>query len=228
MVNTVPASPPPSNVLPYRTLREFVQTRLADDLRSADVRPGQRLVEAELAERYGVSRGPVREAIRALEGQGLVRFTSNKGAVASILSTTQVREIYDMRIELEGLAARRAAPLVTDPWLAALSLSLAQMDEVLDAADVWLRLNDAFHGTVYALTGLDRLCGLIADLMATIQPYARLYLDLPGRLADTHADHHLLVQALADRDPARAEAITQEHLRRSADIIVKAVEHARF
>ena len=211
--------------LAYRTLREFVQQRLTNDLRSAFLRPGQRLIETDLAERYGVSRGPVREAIRALEGQGLVRFTSNKGAIASTLSSAQVREIYDMRIALESLAARRAALAVSPAALAHLSALLRRMDEAVDAPAVWIELNDAFHAAIYALTSLSRLRGLIADLTATIQPYALLYVELPGRLADTHADHHRILEALRDRDPARAEAVTRDHLQRAADIIVEFLEH---
>lgn len=207
----------------YRTLREIVQERLVQDIVEARLKPGQKLVEADLAQTYGVSRGPVREAIRALEGQGLVHFASNRGVVVTSLYKQQIREIYEIRIELEGLAARLAAQHITTELVDLLRQFLDRMDASTASAETWIGLNDEFHLTLYRASERPRLCGLISDLMATIQPYARLYVDRPDRLADTHADHHLLLQAAAARDPERCEAIAQLHLRRAAEIIVDMV-----
>lgn len=212
----------------YRTLREIIQDRLTADIVHARLRPGQKLVEVELARVYGVSRGPVREALRALEGQGLVRLLSNRRAVVTRLTSDQLRELYDIRIELDGLAARLAAPALTDRDIAHLEHLLVQMDRSLGNLDAWLAFNDTFHLTLYRASGRSRLCALIEDLMAAIQPYARLYVNLPGRAMDTHADHHLLLASAKARDAMRLEAQTQEHLARAAAIIVDHVRQAEL
>ena len=221
---TVDSRPRPTGArADFKTLREIVQERLLDDILNARLKPGQKLVETELAQTYEVSRGPIREAMRALEGQGYVRFFASRGAVVSSLTKAQLREVYDIRAELDGLATRLAVAVISEPELTALEGLLQEMDRSGQAGDIdtWLRLNDQFHMTLYRASGSERLCGLIADLMGAIRPYVRLFLDLPGHLTDTHADHALILGAAKARDVARAELLTKEHLRRAADTLVE-------
>lgn len=209
----------------YWSLRELVQGQLTEDIQGARLRPGQKLVETELAQLYGVSRGPVREAIRALEGQGLVQFVSNRGAVVSSLTPDDVQEIYAIRVELDGLAAHLATPLISDDQTAILGSLVERMDAAQQegATKTFVSLNDQFHLRLYCASGRLRLCNLIEDLMGTVLPYALLYVTLPDRLADTHADHRLILEAVRAGDADQAEALTQEHLRRSAKLIVELV-----
>lgn len=204
----------------FRPLREIVQAQLLHDIVRGKLPPGDRLNETRLAQAYGVSRGPVREALRALEGQGLVRFVANKGAVLTRLGPTDVQDIYAIRIELEGLAARHGASRISDQGITRMRRLVDRMDASTDTSARWLTLNNKLHMTLYQASGNARLCALIADQMTTLQPYTAFYLDIPGRLMDTHSDHRLLLDAVARRDAERSELVTEEHLRRAAAILV--------
>ena len=190
---------------------------------AAASRPGQKLNETHLAQAYGVSRGPVREALRALEGQGLVRFVANRGAVVSRLSRTDVQEIYQIRIELEGLAARLGAARISDKQLARMRQLVGQMDTSTADHPRWLALNNELHMTLYQASENARLCALITDQMRTLQPYMAYFLEIPGRLLDTHSDHRLLLDAVARRDADQSELVTEDHLSRAAAILVSAI-----
>jgi len=207
----------------FRPLREIVQAQLLNDIVRGKLPPGDRLNETRLAHAYGVSRGPVREALRALEGQGLVRFVANKGAVVTRLNSTDVQEIYDIRIELEGLAARFGAARISDQGVARMRRLVERMDASTNASARWLTLNNELHMTLYQASGNARLCALIADQMTTLQPYTTFFLELPGRLMDTHSDHRLLLDAVAHHDAKRSELVTEEHLRRAAAILVSMI-----
>ncbi len=217
-MHSAPVVPSPSPA--YRPLREIVQSQLLRDIVSGAFAPGLKLNETHLAQAYGVSRGPVREALRALEGQGLVRFVANRGAVVSRLSRTDVQEIYQIRIELEGLAARLGATHISDERIARMRQLVDQMDASTEVSARWLALNNQLHMTLYEAADNARLCALIADQMRTLQPYMAYFLDIPGRLLDTHSDHRLLVDAVARHDARQSELVTEDHLGRAAAIIV--------
>jgi DNA-binding GntR family transcriptional regulator len=204
----------------FRPLREIVQSQLLHDILSGTLAPGEKLNETHLAQTYGVSRGPVREALRALEGQGLVRFVANRGAVVSRLSRTDVQEIYQIRIELEGLAARLGATRISDERIARMRGLVRQMDASIGDTARWLALNNELHMVLYAAAGNSRLCALIGDQMRTLQPYMAYFLEIPGRLLDTHSDHRLLLEAVARHDANQSELVTEDHLSRAAAIIV--------
>lgn len=205
----------------YRTLRELVQEALLRDIVRGNLKPGQRVVEAELEERYGVSRGPIREALRALEGQGLIQSRSNKGVFIASLSRAEIQEIYELRIELEGLAARFAATMSLTEQLAKMETLQEEMSKHIDDPHEWLTLNNEFHLTFYRASGRDRLCTYINDLMNAVEPYIHLYLDLPGQLISTHTEHGPLLAAARNGDGALCEEITQAHLRRAAEVIIE-------
>jgi DNA-binding GntR family transcriptional regulator len=213
------SSPPPA----FRALREIVQSQLLHDILSGSFSPGQKLNETHLAQAYGVSRGPVREALRALEGQGLVRFVANRGAVVSRLSRTDVQEIYQIRIELEGLAARLGATRISDKQIARMRQLVDEMDASTAVSARWLTLNNQLHMVLYEASENARLCALITDQMRTLQPYMAYFLEIPGRLLDTHSDHRLLVDAVARHDANQAELLTEDHLGRAAAIIVSVI-----
>jgi DNA-binding GntR family transcriptional regulator len=207
----------------YRTLREMAQEAIFRDIVEGVLKPGHKLVEADLVELYGISRGPIREALRALEGQGLVRADSNRGAVVSRLSRQETREILEIRFELEGLAARIAASKCTDDHLRQLEDLQAAMTARLGEPSEWLALNNEFHLTLYAASERPRLCRLIEEMMTTVEPYLRTFIDAPDRLLHTHADHALIIEAARVRDGARCERETRWHLQRAAEIILSLV-----
>ena len=204
----------------YRTLRQIVQEALFEDIMQGRFKPGERLVEAELTELYGVSRGPLREAIRTLEGQGLVKSISNKGVVVTQLTRREVQEIYEIRISLECLATRLAVPNLTEAQLTQIENILNKMTDSTADPKQWLRLNNDYHLALYAAADRPRLCNYLDELMKAVELYVRRFLDLPGKLLDTHADHHLIFETAKKRDVEQCEKYMKMHLESGAKIII--------
>jgi len=152
-----------------------------------------------------------------------VRFVANRGAVVTRLSHTDVHEIYQIRIELEGLAARLGAARISDKQVARMRQLVRQMDASTADHARWLALNNELHMTLYAASENARLCALITDQMRTLQPYMAYFLEIPGRLLDTHSDHRLLLDSVARRDADQSELVTEDHLSRAAAILVSAI-----
>ena len=197
----------------YRTLHQIVLEELRDDIATGVFPPGYKLNEPELAARYGVSRGPIREALRLLEGPGLVRVVAGKGATVTRLTRDEIAEIYDIRLELEGLGARIGTRHIDDRSLRRMKTLVARMGSSLASPLTWIKLNDEFHMTLYQASGMNQLCYLIKDLTDRVLPYVHLYISGPQILEKTHPDHPLLYEAVAARNEALAEKITREHLR---------------
>lgn len=198
------------------SLAERVVTDLRGAILDGRMRPGEKISDARIAEAMGVSRAPVREAIRHLAAQGLVREEARRGAFVTSLSRTGVHEIYDCRRALEGFAAQ---------WLAlnAPSETLSELDEIVRGMDKVSRKGDRealaavdqrFHGQLCALPGnswLTRLYSVISDQMLMILNVntAAHPLDDPTEMAAIHTP---IVKAIAAGDPKRAAAAVQEHL----------------
>jgi len=203
----------------YRTLRELVQRALFEDILHNKYRPGDRLVETQLAAAYGVSRAPVREAIRALEEQGLLRSITNKGVVVSRPTPREIHEVYEIRFELESMGARLGAPNLTDEHLDRMELLASEMTQVFEEPREWLKLNNEFHLTLYRASERTRLCEMISELINVSEPYNRLFLDQPGTVVGNNADHDLLLAAARSRDGEECAAITRRHLQHATEYI---------
>jgi DNA-binding GntR family transcriptional regulator len=203
----------------YRTLRELVQEQIIEDIVKGRLVPGDRIVETELSETYGVSRGPIREALRDLGGQGLVVFESNRGAYVATLTRKQIRELYEIRLELEALAARLGAATAGEDTVRKMAELLEQMHASIDEPREWLRLNNAFHLTLYEASGRSLLCTLIRDLMTKMSLYLHLHAELSGQLADIQDEHRLLVAAVQNGDPETAAEITRRHMAAAVSLI---------
>ena len=203
----------------YRTLRELVQEQIIEDIVKGRRAPGERIVETELSEAYGVSRGPIREALRDLGGQGLVVFESNRGAYVATLTRKEIRELYEIRLELEALAARLGAASAGEETVRCMAELLEQMNAAIDEPREWLRLNNAFHLTLYEASGRVVLCTMIRDLMTRMSLYLHLHAELSGQLAAIQDEHRLLVAAVKAADAETAAEITRRHMAGAVSLI---------
>lgn len=199
---------------------------LADALRDLIARgelpDGARLVERELAERYAVSRVPLREAIQRLEREGLVQTQRHRGAVVRTLSAQDVREIYALRMLLEGDAIARAAQQIDDLTLARAERVHRQLGEAATPARQHA-LNLEFHEILYGACGNARQLQAIRDLRIQIERYERLQRRV---LADTPAfqiEHDAILRACRARDGAHARAMTEAHLASARDLVLRLV-----
>ncbi|MGB5557289.1 MAG: GntR family transcriptional regulator [Paracoccaceae bacterium] len=196
--------------------------RLLEEISRGDLLPGTRLRETELAERLGISRTPVREAIRQLETDGLVAHIPRQGATIRVLDYTEVIELYEMRAVLEGTAARLAARAASDlelDELAALNNELAAAPDARTAYE----LNRQFHMTLLDAAKnryLIRSVNALQKTLLIIGPSTLTEADRASQAVKEHAD---LLDALKERDGTRAEALMRAHIEAAHRVRLKAL-----
>lgn len=216
-------SRPPRAVAPA-TRDGNASARVADALREAIVGgeypPGSRIRQEEIAERFGASRVPVREALKALEADGLVTLVANTGAWVTQLSLAECEEVYQTRERVEPLLLRYSAPHLDDAELDELERLAERMAETSDVEE-FLRLDREFHQRSYAGADTLVLGDLVRRLWNTTQPYRRAYtlmIDAHSQRI-VHDEHHMLVTALRDHDIDTAERVIEGHIRRTRRLL---------
>lgn len=197
------------------TSAELVYASLRTAITNGSLMPGQRLVEARLAERLGVSRAPLREAMRVLASEGLLTNLPRRGVMVALMQKSDAAEVYGLRIALESWAAREASRLATDADLASLRSLVAQMRRSSDTADleVLSETDVAFHRRICEIAGNQRLVRVWTGILGQIRLLSRqvlgtLYVDL-HRVPQRHL---LIVEALEQRDLQLAETLVREHI----------------
>jgi|TARA_B100000378_G_scaffold173290_1_gene139713 DNA-binding GntR family transcriptional regulator len=199
-----------------RTLQgEGVYDRLCEQIRSGTIRPGARLTETELAARLGVSRTPVREAIRRLEADGLVDHQPRSGAVVRQLAYPEIMELYEMRTVLEGTAARLSARAASPMELEALRSINAEMARAVEDAARLVRLNRQFHARLLDAARNRFLLRAAASVENTLLILGPSAMAAPERARQAVEEHEAVLDALAARDGQRAEAAMREHMERA-------------
>lgn len=194
--------------------------RLLDEIRSGALVPGARLREIELAERLGISRTPVREAIRQLEADGLVAHLPRQGATIRSLDHAEVVELYEMRAVLEGTAARLAARAASDIELAelvALNAELAAAPAGAQAREV----NRIFHRTLIEAARNRFLIKAMSALQKTLLILGPTTLAEPERAASAFVEHGAVLTALLARNGAEAELAMRAHVEAALSARIK-------
>jgi DNA-binding GntR family transcriptional regulator len=198
-------------------------TRLARAIAEAIVdgalTPGARLDEAGLASRYGVSRTPVREALRNLAASGLVEHRPHRGAVVALPDAPRLLGMFELMAELEATAARFAALRMGPAARRALATLHEEAASVMRAGDpaTYEGLNLRFHHAIFEGSGNPFLEETAQAMRVRIRPFSRGQFNLDGRLMLSHAEHGEIVTAIAQGDAARAEAAMRVHVRRIAE-----------
>lgn len=185
--------------------------RLLEDIRSGTLAPGARLRETDLAERLGISRTPVREAIRQLEADGLVIHLARQGATIRTLDHAEVVELYEMRAVLEGTAARLAARAASDMELAELSALNSEL-AAAPAGPQARELNRQFHRTLLDAARNRFLLKSMSALQKTLLILGPSTLVESGRVTSAVAEHAAVLTALEARDGIAAEAAMRGHV----------------
>ncbi len=192
---------------------------VTDGLREAIVRgvlaANAPLRQEELALAFGVSRMPVREALRQLEAEGFLMSVPHRGAVVAELSPDEAREIDRIRAALEVLALRLSLPNLLDHEIDAAAAVLEHMD-VPGGATAWTALNEEFHTKLYVRAGSPRLLGLIASQYASLARYTDLHLRVIDYQAQAQ-EHRSLVCLCRNRDLGAAEQLLAAHIRQSGE-----------
>jgi DNA-binding GntR family transcriptional regulator len=196
-----------------QTAQDHVLASMREQILSGALPPGTRLRQEKLAERFGTSRIPVREALRALEYEGLVRSSPYRGFTVTELDADDIEEVYDLRVVLEGHAVRLAVPLMTDEDLRDLEELYAVM-VAAEPGEAQLDARERFYTRLYSMSGRPRLVGLIARLR---QEVAR---SLRWPTLQHAPDHHeAFFEAIRAGDAERAASQLASHYRRVAILI---------
>jgi DNA-binding GntR family transcriptional regulator len=207
-----------------QALRHRIVSVLKRLIISGELQPGDRVLEADLAERLGVSRGPVREAFHQLEQEGLLVSSPHRGTFVATLPEDEIEEIYFLRAHLEGYAAKRVAAERRDEALPLLESLVQQMRSAAAAGDL-PRLADLdlqFHETMLRLSGYEHLLRLWRSMDGLIRARTYVAIGEPSRASlveYTPTSHLPIVEAIRSGDPARAEQSVHQHILEVKDLI---------
>jgi DNA-binding GntR family transcriptional regulator len=198
-----------------------VADRLRDDILARAFPPGERLIELELTERYGVGRAAIRAALVELDSEGLVQRETNRGATVRRISVTEAVEITQARAALEGLIARLAAERATNAECDDLRAVVADMTEAVAAGDSvgYSKLNRRLHGTLCTVARHRVADDLVANLRHRAAHHQFRLVLVPGRAEESLGQHRAIVEAVVAGDGEAAEAAMRDHLASVIDVL---------
>lgn len=204
-----------------RTTAELVLERLQREVVTGQLKPGQRLVERELTERYRVSRTPLREALKRLVASGLATNVPYRGVAIRQLSHGFARDIYDLRVGIEGLGAYLAALRATQDDLDSLQHLFDRIDEASarDERDEVLVLNLEFHRAIARATRNALLVEKVEELWVNINLVRASAWQGTMRTQGSRREHELILRAILARDPEGARHATESHVRSSWQLV---------
>ena len=187
---------------------------LRDAILSGEYLPGERLVEAQLCERFGISRFTVRAALQDLAADGLVKVERNRGAHVRKVTLDEAVEITEVRMVLEGLVAARAAARVTDAQASELDEIGLLMRRAVGAGEFrrYGDLNQRLHGLIRGIAGHHTADTIIETLRGQLVRHQFMISLHPGRPAISLPQHERIIEAIRERDPKAAESAMREHI----------------
>jgi len=201
---------------------ETIAAALTRDITAGLLPPGTDLLQTDLAARFQVSRIPIRDALQRLAVEGLVTVTPNRGARVIRLTAKEIREVYDLRVLLEGDLLARAIPQMTEQDL--MQIEVAQERSNLEArTDRWAEGDWVFHKTLYAPAARARQLDLIQSLRRTCQIHIAAYRKLPDQTSRWLEDHGALVDGCRAKDTDYAKRVLQLHLRAACQALLNAL-----
>jgi DNA-binding GntR family transcriptional regulator len=205
------------------TTSDLIAETLREEILRGDFPSGAALRQEELAARFAVSRLPVRDALLRLEAQGLVEVVPNRGAFVVALSASEVREIYEMRVLLEGDLLERAVPLMSvDAWR---RIDAARAESARSAGGPeWFEGDWRFHRALYEPAGRPRQLATIEQLRATVARYQVAHDALPAHTTEWLADHDAIVESCRARASVAARRRLVEHIQRAMEAVVARIE----
>jgi DNA-binding GntR family transcriptional regulator len=200
--------------IPGVTLAESLRQQLEGAIAAGHLEPGSRLDEQEIAQRFGVSRTPVREAFRLMAANNLVELRGRQGATVRAIKAEALIEMFQVMAELEGLCARLASRRVSQAWgneISEIHQKLISAGETGDI-DVFYDVNQEFHEAIYEASRNAFLADQTRKLRNQVAAYRRRVTRMPNRIADTVREHEAIMQAILAHDPERAHSTMRDHV----------------
>ena len=219
----------PINLDSYQPLREAVCESLRNAIRTGKLEPGERLMEVQLAEELGISRTPIREAIRKLEQEGYVIMLPRRGTYVSSVTVHDVQEIFEIRTALESLSCGLAARRIESEELEKLQKLLQLIEGYIEDNDIdnIVKTDIEFHGLLYQVSRNERLGVVINNLKEQLARFRKLSMSYPGRLEETLEEHREMVEAIANGSVTAAREAAERHMERAEETLLKAMKKQR-
>jgi len=211
-----------------KSLHEEVARHIREMIRTGVLNKGDRIMEKELSANLGISRTPLREALRGLASEGLVNVIPHRGAYVTKPSVHDIREMFEVMSLLEGYCARKAAEGMSADELDTLQNLHNDLERHYENRDAqcYLEVNHEFHCTVQRAAGNKILSDMIDGLREKVLLYRHRQLYLPNRFDASIREHRQLIEALRNRDPQRAEAAMTEHLMNQYEVLATLYQDA--
>jgi len=210
-------------VIEKKTLHEEIAYNLRELIMSGELQEGDKIKEDELCSSMGISKTPLREALRVLSVEGLIRLVPNRGSFVSTPTFEEIREMFDVMSVLEGFCARAAAQKMGEKDLATLEKLHDRLEENYrrKAQREYIRINNQFHSFVQELAGNRTLNQIVNGLRQKILLYRYQSLNLPERFAQSIREHRDLLEAFRKKDPKKAETLMRRHLKKQCEALEK-------
>lgn len=207
----------------FNSLRGRVFYQLKNDILNGKYHIGENLIETKLSDEMGVSRTPIREALRQLELEGLVQSIPNKGVIVRGISEQDVEDICTIRMMIEGLAARWAAEKITDEELDELkeAVELEEFYTGKNGTEQLLKFDSKFHDIIFRASKSKPLMQMLSTFHHYIQSARNLSLGSPGRAQKVLEEHKAILQAIIEHDADKAERLTTEHVKNASINLIK-------
>ncbi len=201
----------------YEPLGNVVTRQVREAILEGRLKPGIRVRQQELARQFGVSRIPVREALRRLESEGLITLVPHSGARVARMDIGECTELYRLREVIEPMALAESVPNLSAQQLIELRGLVSEIENSWQDAPRWLELDRRFHLESYAAASMPRVLSMIERFWNQTQQYRRAYLgtDHDNKIAAANAEHRLILDALEERDGEDAASRLRSHLRRT-------------
>lgn len=212
----------------HRPLREIVYEQLKIQILTGKIAPGTRMMEVELAEDLGVSRTPVREAIRKLEKEALVVIEPRRGAYVSDVSVKEMVDTLVVREDLEALAASLTAKRITKEELEGLEKKVTDYSEAIASGDMEqiIRADESFHHKIVALSGNKALIQLFSSVQELSLRFRYLYYEDFTRYENMPVEHKEILEAIKTGDGDAAKIVSDNHVKKLKEFVVNEGESA--
>jgi len=206
----------------YKPLGNIVYESLKESILNGSLKPGEKLMESRIAEDLGVSRTPVREAIRKLEKEKYVKMIPRKGAYVEDLTMEDILEVLEIRIVLEGLASKLADRNITEEMKDRIRKNMKSFDNAsteLDRKEL-ISLDEKFHHIIYQSSGNKKLNEIVRELQDQFQRFRLSYFNELSSYMKLANSHNKLYEAIIDGDEKAAEEYAKEHIEEIRDNII--------
>lgn len=215
------------NLNDYKPLREVIFNTIREAIIVGELKPGERLMEVQLAEKMGVSRTPVREAIRKLELEGLVNMLPRKGAHVAELSVKDIMDVLEVRASLDGLAASLCAERITDDEMRSLKSAHMQFVNHVEKENLQgsIKKDVEFHEVIYRSSRNDKLISILNNLREQVHRFRVIYLKDYMSPKELIKEHISIYEAIVAKDPVAAQKAAEMHIKRQEEAIIKSLKN---